>query len=73
MAHDLFIQAGLRGLGYSVIALEPPDNAALQYGKEYGNRGRFIAAAVIVGAAALATLVAPLFTRGRPSREEVAA
>jgi NADH-quinone oxidoreductase subunit H len=41
--------------------------------QEYGNRGRFIAAAVIVGAAALATLVAPLFTRGRPSREEVAA
>jgi NADH-quinone oxidoreductase subunit H len=33
----------------------------------------FIAAAVIVGAAALATLVAPLFTRGRPSQEEVPA
>jgi NADH-quinone oxidoreductase subunit H len=41
--------------------------------QEYGNRGRFIAAAVIVGAAALATLVAPLFTRGRPSQEEVPA
>ncbi len=36
--------------------------------QEYGNRGRFIAAAVIVGVAALATLVAPLFT-SRPARE----
>ena len=34
--------------------------------QEYGNRGRFIAAAVIVGVAALATLVAPLMTR-RPA------
>jgi NADH-quinone oxidoreductase subunit H len=40
--------------------------------QEYGNRGRFIAAAVIVGVAALATLVAPLFTsRPAPEREEV--
>ena len=36
--------------------------------QEYGNRGRYIAAAVIVGAAALATLVAPLFSR-RPAPE----
>ena len=41
--------------------------------QEYGNRGRFIAAAVIVGVAALATLVSPLFTsRPAPEREEVA-
>jgi NADH-quinone oxidoreductase subunit H len=42
--------------------------------QEYGNRGRFIAAAVIVGAAAVATLVAPVFTR-RPASgpEEVGA
>ena len=33
--------------------------------QEYGSRGRYIAAAVIVGAAALATLVAPLFSRRR--------
>jgi len=39
--------------------------------QEYGNRGRFIAAAVIVGVAALATLVAPLFTGPAPEREEV--
>jgi NADH-quinone oxidoreductase subunit H len=36
--------------------------------QEYGNRGRYIAAAVIVGAAALATLVAPLFSK-RPAPE----
>ena len=37
--------------------------------QEYGNRGRFIAAAVIVGVAALATLVAPLMSAVRPSEE----
>jgi predicted nucleotide-binding protein (sugar kinase/HSP70/actin superfamily) len=40
MAHDLFVQAALRGLGYQVRALDCPDNAALQVGKEYGNRGQ---------------------------------
>src|SRR6185503_14417850 len=40
MAHDLFIQSALRGQGYDVIAMDPPDNAALQVGKEYGNRGQ---------------------------------
>ncbi len=40
MAHDLFIQAALRGIGYRVFALDVPDNDALQYGREYGNRGQ---------------------------------
>lgn len=40
MAHDLFIQAALRGIGYNVVALDVPDNAALQYGREFGNRGQ---------------------------------
>ena len=40
MAHDLFIQAALRGLGYKVMALDTPDNDALQFGREYGNRGQ---------------------------------
>ncbi len=40
MAHDLFIQAALRGIGYKVMALDVPDNDALQYGREYGNRGQ---------------------------------
>ncbi len=40
MAHDLFIQAALRGLGYKVLALDTPDNDALQFGREYGNRGQ---------------------------------
>lgn len=40
MAHDNFVQAGLEGLGYKIKALDCPDNAALQFGKEYGNRGQ---------------------------------
>jgi predicted nucleotide-binding protein (sugar kinase/HSP70/actin superfamily) len=40
MAHDLFIQGALRGIGYKVLALDTPDNDALQFGREYGNRGQ---------------------------------
>jgi len=40
MAHDLFIQGALRGIGYKVVALDTPDNDALQFGREYGNRGQ---------------------------------
>lgn len=40
MAHDLFIQAALRGIGYKVLAMDTPDNNSLQYGREYGNRGQ---------------------------------
>ena len=40
MAHDLFIQSALRGIGYNVLAMDVPDNDALQYGREYGNRGQ---------------------------------
>jgi predicted nucleotide-binding protein (sugar kinase/HSP70/actin superfamily) len=40
MAHDLFIQSALRGIGYNVVAMDVPDNAALQYGREFGNRGQ---------------------------------
>ncbi|HEY5938002.1 MAG TPA: 2-hydroxyglutaryl-CoA dehydratase [Kofleriaceae bacterium] len=40
MAHDLFIQAALRDIGYKVLALDTPDNDALQFGREYGNRGQ---------------------------------
>lgn len=39
-AHDSFVTAGLRGLGYKVKALDCPDNEALRYGKEFGNRGQ---------------------------------
>jgi NADH-quinone oxidoreductase subunit H len=38
--------------------------------QEYGNDGRFIAAAFVIGAAAVATLVAPLFTRRHDLRGE---
>src|SRR5262249_54102492 len=39
-AHDFFVEAGLSGVGYNVQMIEAPDNAALQYGKEFGNRGQ---------------------------------
>jgi len=40
MAQDLFIQAAFRGLGYQVEAMDVPDSQALQYGREFGNRGQ---------------------------------
>lgn len=40
MAHDYLITAALGGLGYKVVTLDVPDNAALQYGKEFGNRAQ---------------------------------
>ncbi|TKS58732.1 MAG: 2-hydroxyglutaryl-CoA dehydratase [Nitrospira sp.] len=40
MAHDLFMQSVLRGLGYNVLALDCPDNDSLRFGKEFGNRGQ---------------------------------
>jgi len=40
MAHDYLITGALSGLGYKVQALDCPDNAALQYGKEFGNRAQ---------------------------------
>ena len=40
MAHDFLIEGGLKGLGYNVMNLAPPDNEALRHGKEFGNRGQ---------------------------------
>ena len=40
MAHDFFLQGALRGIGYKVQAIDCPDSAALQFGKEFGNRGQ---------------------------------
>jgi len=40
MAHDLFLQGALRGIGYKVKAIDVPDNSALTFGKEFGNRGQ---------------------------------
>lgn len=40
LAHDQFVSAALRGIGYQVDLLDSPDNAALQFGKEFGNRGQ---------------------------------
>jgi predicted nucleotide-binding protein (sugar kinase/HSP70/actin superfamily) len=40
MAHDYLITGALHGLGYNVQALDCPDQTALQYGKEFGNRAQ---------------------------------
>ncbi|MCB9758264.1 MAG: 2-hydroxyglutaryl-CoA dehydratase [Alphaproteobacteria bacterium] len=40
LAHDQFAVSALRGIGYVVEMLDVPDNAALQFGKEFGNRGQ---------------------------------
>ncbi len=40
MAQDMFVEGGLKGLGYNVQTLDVPANDALQYGKEFGNRGQ---------------------------------
>ena len=40
MAHDLFVEAVLKGLGYNIHHLDCPDNEALRYGKEFGNRAQ---------------------------------
>jgi predicted nucleotide-binding protein (sugar kinase/HSP70/actin superfamily) len=40
MAHDYFVEGALKGIGYNVQMMDCPDNAALQYGKEFGNRAQ---------------------------------
>jgi len=40
MAQDYFVEGALKGLGYDVMHLECPDNDALRFGKEFGNRGQ---------------------------------
>jgi predicted nucleotide-binding protein (sugar kinase/HSP70/actin superfamily) len=39
-AHDYLVKAALTGLGYKVEVIDVPDNDALRYGKEFGNRGQ---------------------------------
>lgn len=38
--HDTLIEAAIRGLGYNIKALDCPDIASLQIGREFGNRGQ---------------------------------
>jgi predicted nucleotide-binding protein (sugar kinase/HSP70/actin superfamily) len=40
MAHDELVSAALGGIGYRVVPLDCPDESALRFGKEYGNRGQ---------------------------------
>src|SRR6185503_4821678 len=39
-AHDYLVKGALTGLGYKVEVIDCPDNDALRYGKEFGNRGQ---------------------------------
>jgi predicted nucleotide-binding protein (sugar kinase/HSP70/actin superfamily) len=59
-AHDFFVQGALRGLGYNVEVIDMPDNDALRYGKEFGNRGQCNPTYFTVG-----NLVKFLVERGR--------
>ncbi|MCC6620636.1 MAG: 2-hydroxyglutaryl-CoA dehydratase [Deltaproteobacteria bacterium] len=40
LAHDFLVSAALGGIGYTVVPLDCPDEEALRFGKEYGNRGQ---------------------------------
>lgn len=40
LAQDYLVEGALEGLGYTVKALDCPDQEALRYGKEFGNRGQ---------------------------------
>lgn len=40
MAHDELVSAALGGIDYRVTPLDCPDETALRFGKEYGNRGQ---------------------------------
>src|ERR1043165_4785823 len=39
-AQDFLVEGALSGLGYKVQHMDAPDNAALQTGKEFGNRAQ---------------------------------
>ncbi|MDX2022901.1 MAG: 2-hydroxyglutaryl-CoA dehydratase [Deltaproteobacteria bacterium] len=39
-AHDFLVKGALSGVGYKVEVVDVPDNDALRYGKEFGNRGQ---------------------------------
>ncbi|MCB0219003.1 MAG: 2-hydroxyglutaryl-CoA dehydratase [Chrysiogenetes bacterium] len=39
-AHDVFLRSAIESGGYKVEILDCPDNQALRYGKEFGNRGQ---------------------------------
>jgi len=39
-AHDYLVKGALSGVGYKVEVIDAPDNDALRYGKEFGNRGQ---------------------------------
>lgn len=40
LAHDTLVCAAFTNLGYSVERMDSPDNDALQFGKEFGNRAQ---------------------------------
>jgi predicted nucleotide-binding protein (sugar kinase/HSP70/actin superfamily) len=40
LAHDTLVTGALSGLGYRIQALDCPDQEALRFGKEFGNRGQ---------------------------------
>jgi predicted nucleotide-binding protein (sugar kinase/HSP70/actin superfamily) len=40
IAHDHFVEGALRGVGYNVEMMDPPNQESFQFGKEFGNRAQ---------------------------------
>ena len=40
LAHDEFVAAALKGIGYNTRAMEVPDTESLRHGKEFGNKAQ---------------------------------
>ncbi len=40
LAHDVFVAAALKGIGYNTRAMECPDTESLRHGKEFGNKAQ---------------------------------
>ena len=40
LAHDAFVAAALKGIGYNTRAMECPDTESLRHGKEFGNKAQ---------------------------------
>ena len=40
LAHDVFVAAALKGIGYNTRAMEVPDTDSLRHGKEFGNKAQ---------------------------------
>ena len=68
-AQDFLVQGALSGLGYKVRQLDVPDNDALRYGKEFGNRGQCNPTYFTVGN--LVKYLSKLRDQGMPTKDVI--